>query len=126
MNISQDQLLTARNAELEKELLEKTLALQQKDRELEIEAALERVRSRSLAMHKSEQLADIISTICKEILSLGVQYEEMETCYIATFEGSKPVGEIYLSTASGDLIPHSFCISFNEDHFFKQIFVNLI
>ncbi len=91
-------------------------------REAQIEAALERVRSRSLAMHKSEQLADIISTICKEILNLGIQHEQMETCYIATFEGSEPFGEIYLSTSGGDLIPHSFRIAYDEDPLFKQLF----
>ncbi|MGB5287101.1 MAG: hypothetical protein WBN42_01310, partial [Ignavibacteriaceae bacterium] len=41
-------------------------------REAQIEAALERVRSRSMAMHKSEELADLSLELVKQVQVLGV------------------------------------------------------
>jgi signal transduction histidine kinase len=41
-------------------------------REAQIEAALERIRSRSMAMHKSEELADLSMEVVKQIQALGV------------------------------------------------------
>ncbi len=42
-------------------------------REAQIEAALERVRSRSMAMHKSEELVEVVRILDKEIIGLGVE-----------------------------------------------------
>ncbi|SDB19724.1 His Kinase A (phospho-acceptor) domain-containing protein [Flavobacteriaceae bacterium MAR_2010_188] len=41
-------------------------------REAQIEAALERVRSRSLAMHKSDELGDLSFELVKQVQALGV------------------------------------------------------
>jgi signal transduction histidine kinase len=41
-------------------------------KEAKIEAALERVRSRSMAMHKSEELADLSLELVKQVQTLGV------------------------------------------------------
>ncbi len=57
--------LRKKNAELEARIKERT-------RDLEIEAALERVRSRSMAMHKSEELADLSLELVKQVQALGV------------------------------------------------------
>ena len=43
-------------------------------REAQIEAALERVRSRSMAMHKSEELAELSLELVKQVQALGVEY----------------------------------------------------
>ena len=58
------------NAEKKIANLEKKLA--QRDRELEIEASLERVRAVSMAMHKSEELVQVVKLIDKEIAGLGI------------------------------------------------------
>ncbi|MFD2200547.1 ATP-binding protein [Shivajiella indica] len=42
-------------------------------REAEIQLALERVRARSLAMHRSEELADISLELVKQVQSLGME-----------------------------------------------------
>ncbi len=42
-------------------------------KEAQIEAALERVRSRSMAMHKSEELADLSLELVKQVQALGVE-----------------------------------------------------
>ncbi|RLA60434.1 MAG: hypothetical protein DRQ89_12855, partial [Epsilonproteobacteria bacterium] len=44
-------------------------------REAQIEAALERVRSRSLAMHKSEELKEVIQVIFNQLTRLGINAE---------------------------------------------------
>ena len=45
-------------------------------REAQIEAALERVRSRSLAMHKSDELSAIARTMFDQLRSLGLELED--------------------------------------------------
>ena len=42
-------------------------------REAQIETALERIRSRSMAMHKSEELADLSLELVKQVQALGVE-----------------------------------------------------
>jgi signal transduction histidine kinase len=44
--------------------------LENKNRDLEIEAALEKVRSRSLAMHKSEELREVIQLVFEQLRQL--------------------------------------------------------
>ena len=43
-------------------------------RESQIEAAIERVRSRSMAMHKSSELRDVVSTLHNELRGLNVNF----------------------------------------------------
>jgi len=68
-----------RNIELERQVfqrtqdLNKTLEeLEQKNRELEIETALEKVRSSALAMKKPEDMLDVCRIISDQLQSLGV------------------------------------------------------
>jgi len=49
--------------------------LDQKNRELEIEAALEKVRSRSLAMHKSSEFQSVVNVIFDVIAELKIESE---------------------------------------------------
>ncbi|PWI30404.1 hypothetical protein DI383_08125 [Flavobacteriaceae bacterium LYZ1037] len=44
-------------------------------REAQIEAALERVRSRSMAMHKSVEMLEIIEVIAKQLLQLNLKFD---------------------------------------------------
>jgi len=52
-------------------------------REAQIEAALEKVRSRSLAMHKSDELQEVVNTVYERLQELNV---EMDSCNIAIFK----------------------------------------
>src|SRR3954452_925626 len=65
MNLQQEQLLVARNAALEKEL-----AL--KNRELKIEATLEKVRARTMAMQHSDELKNAAALLFQQVKLLGV------------------------------------------------------
>ncbi|HEX5652499.1 MAG TPA: hypothetical protein VFX58_05465, partial [Chitinophagaceae bacterium] len=58
-------------------------------REAQIEAAVEKVRSRSLAMHKSEELQDVVHTVFERLKELNVDFY---TAIIILFtEGSKDI-----------------------------------
>jgi signal transduction histidine kinase len=60
-------------AELEQKVAERTAELVQKNRELEIEAALERVRARTMAMQKSDELAKVASLLFQQVKALGIE-----------------------------------------------------
>jgi signal transduction histidine kinase len=61
------------NLELRDAIKRRTAELENKSRELEIEAALERVRSRSMAMHTSEELKEVSALLDHEVRSLGIK-----------------------------------------------------
>ncbi|NNK10959.1 MAG: SnoaL-like domain-containing protein, partial [Flavobacteriaceae bacterium] len=60
--------LRKKNEELEAKIRERT-------RDLEIEAALERVRSRSMAMQKSEDLKEVIQVVYEQFVQLDIYIE---------------------------------------------------
>jgi len=64
MSIHHEQDILERNVELEKELAVK-------NRALEIEAALEKVRTAAMAMRKADDLMLISEVIYKQLLELG-------------------------------------------------------
>ncbi len=61
-----------KNELLQKLVDEKTADLLQTNRELEIEAALERVRARTMAMQNSEELAEVSYLLNKQVVKLGI------------------------------------------------------
>ena len=56
----------------ETENIQLTRQLEQKNRALEIEAALEKVRSRTMAMQRSEELGDVAEILFKQVQGLGI------------------------------------------------------
>ena len=62
------------NIDLQKELAKKEARLQQLERELEIEAALERVRAASMAMHKTEEIEDVVVILFKQLKELKLEF----------------------------------------------------
>ncbi len=68
MTSHQEQLLKKRNAKLKKDLA-------QKNRVLEVEAALERVRSRSMGMQKSEELKEVIKIVYQQLTHLKINLD---------------------------------------------------
>jgi len=90
-------------------------------RESQIQLALERVRARTMAMQKSDELAELMLTIFRSITSLGIPDQQVEVCYITTFESGEPIGELYLAK-DNSFIPGSYKIRFDEDPFFTSIY----
>ena len=80
--------------ELEQVVAERTADLQKKSRELEIEAALERVRSRSLAVHASTEFNEVIKVVFKNLKDLGM---EAGSVSINTFIKNSNDTQVYIS-----------------------------
>ena len=67
-------------------------------REAKIEAALERVRSRSMAMHKSDELHSVVNTLYGELQSLKVNFH---VAAIQLFPDNSMDLHLWLSTSDG-------------------------
>ena len=65
--------VTLENQELREAIKRRTVELEAKNREQEIEAALERVRSRSMAMHTSDELEEVSALLDNEVRALGIK-----------------------------------------------------
>jgi signal transduction histidine kinase len=115
MDSKREKLLKSENAELQKQLAAK-------NRDLEIEAALERVRARTMAMQHSEELAKTVSVLFKELLGLGIKPGQIRTCGIVTFNANEPVGEQWITETNGEIIPQSFMVPYNEAPAYKAIY----
>jgi signal transduction histidine kinase len=64
-----------KNQELEKLVSEKTADLVKKNRDLEIEASLEKIRSATMAMQKSEELREVIRVVYDQFVHLKIPVE---------------------------------------------------
>ncbi len=65
--------ITKENLELREAIQRRTIELEEKNRELQIEAALERVRAKTMAMHNSSELADTSTLLDEQVRNLGIQ-----------------------------------------------------
>ncbi|HNP99273.1 MAG TPA: nuclear transport factor 2 family protein [Bacteroidia bacterium] len=79
--------IKAENIQLRDAIRRRTEELEIKNRDLEIEAALERVRARAMAMHTSDELKDVAKELRKQIRLLG--QEELNTCVIHLYDESE-------------------------------------
>ncbi|HSZ87395.1 MAG TPA: ATP-binding protein [Puia sp.] len=91
-------------------------------RESQIQLALEKVRARTMAMQKSEELAETASLLFKQLLGLGIKSTQMRTCAITTLKSDQPIGECWITKPDGDVIPHSFMVPYNETSAYKTIY----
>jgi hypothetical protein len=51
-------------------------------REAQIEAALERVRARTMGMHESKELHDVIETVTNQLLAIGLRFDNSVLCSV--------------------------------------------
>ena len=62
--------ISAENLQLKEAIQRRTKELEEKSRELQIEAAIEKVRARSLEMQHTSELQDVINTVHYELIKL--------------------------------------------------------
>ncbi len=91
-------------------------------RESQIQLALERVRARAMAMQKSDELAETVSLVFKQLLGLGIRTEQIRTCGIVTFKDNEPWGEQWITETNGEIIPRSFMVPYDEAPAYKSIY----
>lgn len=68
-------ILSTQNETLELQVSERTAELSQKNGELVIEAALERVRTQSMAMQHSDDLQKVITVVSVQLQALGFEFD---------------------------------------------------
>jgi len=87
-------------------------------RESRIELALERVRAKTMAMHKSEELAEAASVVFEQLTELGVHHLASGFTII---DKEKPFGQMWLSY-QGDMFPKPLPIDFNASPILSRVY----
>ncbi len=91
--------LTERIADLEQKLREKTAELHRKNRALEIEAALEKVRARTINMRASSELAETSATLFQELNDLGIHAIRTG---VGIFDDAHEAMDLWVTTMAGN------------------------
>ncbi|MDX1702121.1 MAG: hypothetical protein R3250_15960, partial [Melioribacteraceae bacterium] len=87
-------------------------------REAQVEAALERVRARTMAMHKSNELAQTAAHLFSQLNELGIKPYR---CNIAIVEDESNTCQLWSTTNSGNVIPTSTSIPLDEHPIFIEM-----
>ena len=88
-------------------------------REAEIQLALERVRARTMAMHKSEELSESVAVLFQQLNELGSTPERMNICIIKEDAG---LMEVWSTEQGGKQINHSFNAKLSEPTTVSKIY----
>jgi signal transduction histidine kinase len=89
-------------------------------KEAQIEAALERVRSSSLAMHRSDELQGVVNTVIQQLKELHI---ELDTTNILIFNNESKSIEFWTgSNSTGKQLTSSWHASYTDDIVLKEIF----
>ena len=113
MNNQSKQKPDKKIAELEKKL-------SSKNRELEIEAALERVRTKSMAMHRSDELKEVADSLLHQLKDLKVR---LDSVHILFFKENSKDYESWTSNGFQGLQPYSsrFLIPYRNNSIINEI-----
>jgi signal transduction histidine kinase len=88
-------------------------------REAQIEAALERVRSRTLAMQKSDELAETAAEVFRQLISLGIEPNRL---YIGIVKEETGDMEMWATDEDGTHVGKKFMFNKNENVSVKKLF----
>ncbi|MEX2565661.1 MAG: ATP-binding protein [Cyclobacteriaceae bacterium] len=107
------------NEKLQKLVNQQTADLKSKNRELEIEAALERVRSRSMAMHKTEELADAIGLLQRELAQLEFA---LDNCIFWIIDKESKEATLWVAPVNNTNLPEPYHVPFTNLPYFREVF----
>jgi hypothetical protein len=88
-------------------------------REAQIEAALERVRGKTMAMHKSDELADTASVVFQQLIHLGI---EPNRIYIAIIKDEKANVEFWITDEDGSKVSSGFTANLMGNRSFLKMY----
>lgn len=91
---------------LESQLAEKSVQIERNILELARYAALERIRTRTLSMKDSSELAEVVSLFFQEFTGLNVMPPSTRT-YFSKYNLNENIAEIYITQADGTIRPGS-------------------
>src|SRR5579862_6721315 len=87
-------------------------------REAQIEAALERVRSRTLAMQQSEELAETGAVLFRQLILLGIAPNRL---YITLIKDEGGEGEFWITDEDGRRVSLAYHANLNDNVSFKKM-----
>ena len=88
-------------------------------REAQIETALERVRSRTLAMQKSDELAETSAILFKQLILLGISPNRL---YISIIKDDDGETEFWITDEDGSKVSMAYEDNLNHNPSFKKMF----
>ncbi len=88
-------------------------------REAQIEAALERVRAKTMAMYKSDELADIAAVVFQQLINLGIDPNRI---YIGIIKNEKSTCEFWITDEDGTKVSSGFTVDLTENISFKKMY----
>ncbi|MDQ3683032.1 MAG: hypothetical protein M3352_08180, partial [Bacteroidota bacterium] len=98
------------------ELEQKRKAVETQNKELAIEAALERVRAKTMAMQKSDELNQVVSVVFEQLLQLGFP---SDGCAIVLYNKENLSSEYWMAIPDNAL-PQSFTIPYFDHQYYKE------
>jgi hypothetical protein len=111
--------ISRENVELRDAVKRRTVELEVKNRELEIEAALERVRARAMAMHKSDELNEVVSVLFEKLKELQIPFTAVG---IATgIEGSKDLNAFVCGQNEAGLVITNYRLPYFDNPIPKDL-----
>ena len=87
-------------------------------REAQIEAALERVRSRTLAMQRSNELAETSAVLFQQLILLGIEPNRL---YISIVKDDKGETEFWITDEDGSKVSMAYEDNLNNNSSFKKM-----
>ncbi|MDX2071586.1 MAG: ATP-binding protein [Haliscomenobacter sp.] len=118
LSTEKQKILAEQNQTLERQVAERTLELSSKNRELEIEAALERVRARTLSMQVSNEVLNVAATLYDELQKLDFTYGIIGINFI---NGETGVTETWVAGFGQDNYPKSYSIPYFDHPYQKRM-----
>jgi len=88
-------------------------------REAQIETCLERVRSRTLAMQKSDELAETASVLFRQLILLGIEPNRL---YITIIKDEGGDAEFWITDEDGSKVSFAYTANLNNNTTFKKMF----
>jgi len=104
---------------LQESVEKQALELNSKNRELEVEAALEKVRSRSLAMHKSDELNEVVSIVFEKLKELQIPATAVGIGI--AIEGSKNLDSFVCGQNEGGLVITNYRLPYFDNPIPKDL-----
>ncbi|MBS1543556.1 MAG: nuclear transport factor 2 family protein, partial [Bacteroidetes bacterium] len=110
--------ISRENQQLREAVKRRTKELEDKNRELEIEAALERVRARALSMHHSEELSQLVSILFDELIKLDLV---LARCIIWILNKEDSSARVWIANSEDRKTPESFHVPPLKHPYYESI-----
>jgi signal transduction histidine kinase len=111
--------LRKENTQLREAVKRRTVELENKNHELKIEAAVERVRARAMAMHNSNELNEVVSVLFEKLKELQIPFTAVG---IATrIEGSKDLNAFVCGDNADGLVITNYRLPYFDNPIPKDL-----